>query len=272
MRSKYTGPLRAVVFDWAGTVLDYGSRAPVLAVMRTFADHGVPVTTEEARGPMGMAKRDHIMALFALPRVRDAWAGVHGEPPGEGDVEQLYKSFIGTQQSFLVENAGLIPGCLDTIAACRDRGLALGSSTGYTAALMELIVPAARRQGLVFDAVLCADDVPQGRPAPWMCLENAKRLGVYPMEAIVVVDDTPVGVAAGLNAGMWTVGVVKSGNSVGLTEAEFQALSLEEQQSRLQAGRQQLLAAGAHLVVDTVAELPAALDQIELHLAQGLTP
>src|SRR5688572_27703698 len=127
MRSKYTGPLRAVVFDWAGTVLDYGSRAPVLAVMRTFADHGVPVTSEEARGPMGMAKRDHIVALFEMSRVRDAWTIVHGKPPGEPDVERLYKSFIETQRGFLVENAELIPGCLSAIAACRDRCLALGS-------------------------------------------------------------------------------------------------------------------------------------------------
>jgi phosphonoacetaldehyde hydrolase len=99
--------------------------------MRTFADHGVPVSTEEARGPMGMAKRDHIMALFAMPRVRDTWTSAHGKPPGEPDVERLYLAFIGTQRGFLVANAELIPGCLETIAACRARNLALGSSTGY---------------------------------------------------------------------------------------------------------------------------------------------
>ena len=68
---SYRGPLRAVIFDWAGTVLDYGSRAPVRAVMRTFGDHGVPVTSDEARGPMGMAKRDHIAALLEAPRIRE---------------------------------------------------------------------------------------------------------------------------------------------------------------------------------------------------------
>jgi phosphonoacetaldehyde hydrolase len=137
---------------------------------------------------------------------------------------------------------------------------------------MDLLVPAARRQGLEFDAVVCADDIPQGRPAPWMCLEAAKRLGVYPVHALVAVDDTPVGIEAGLNAGMWTIGIVKSGNSVGLAEGEFDALSADKQHSLLAAGAKQLHDAGAHFLIDTVADLPMALDQIDQSLSEGLTP
>jgi phosphonoacetaldehyde hydrolase len=269
---RYRGPLRAVLFDWAGTVLDYGSRAPVIAVMQTFESLGVPVNVEEARGPMGMAKLDHLRAMLAMPRVAEAWRQSHGADPTEKSVDRVYEAFLATQADVIAAHCELIPGCLATIEDCRRRGLRLGSSTGYTSSLMKLVMAAAAKQGLTFDAMLCADDVPAGRPAPWMCLENARQLGVYPVQAIVAVDDTTVGIEAGLNAGMWTVGVAKSGNLVGLSLAELNRLSPAEQQTRVVAAKRKLDATGAHFVVDSVADLPSVLDTIEAELRDGATP
>jgi phosphonoacetaldehyde hydrolase len=68
------GPrIRLVVFDWAGTTVDHGSRAPVAAFVRAFAGHGVEVTPDEARGPMGLHKRDHIRAMLQMPAVARRW-------------------------------------------------------------------------------------------------------------------------------------------------------------------------------------------------------
>ena len=61
--------LRAAIFDWAGTVIDHGSLAPMGAFVKAFGEFGVTIAIEEARGPMGMAKRPHIAALMALPRI-----------------------------------------------------------------------------------------------------------------------------------------------------------------------------------------------------------
>lgn len=260
---RYRGPLIAAVFDWAGTVVDYGSRAPVQALTHTFAEFGVPVTIDEARGPMGRAKRDHIQAILDLPRVAESWRKEQRRLADQAAVDVLYRTFLQTQIQFLAGNSQLIPGCLDAMAWCRQRGMSLGSSTGYTRDLMAHIVPAAREQGLEFDAVVCADDVSAGRPAPWMCLENARRLEAFPVGAIVAVDDTPVGIEAGLNAGMWTVGVSQSGNLVGLSESELGALDAAERRRRIDAASRALRQAGAHVVIPTVAELPAALEQIE---------
>jgi phosphonoacetaldehyde hydrolase len=264
--------LRAAIFDWAGTVIDFGSRAPVLAVTTTFADFGVPITSDEARGPMGMSKRDHLQAVLALPRVADRWRQMQGELPTEQAIDHLYRAFLATQTELLVAHSEIIPGCLAAIGDCRARGLQLGSSTGYTRELMALLTPAAKRQGLDFDAVVCADDVPAGRPAPWMCLENARRLGVYPMASVVAVDDTSVGIEAGVNAGMWTVGVARSGNLVGLSAEEFAQLPASDQQSRVQRATAHLHLAGAHFVVETVADLPGVLDQIDDALRSGAAP
>lgn len=266
------GPLKAVIFDWAGTLLDYGSRAPVLAVVSVFRSFDVPVTIDEARGPMGMAKRDHLRTMLEMPRIGAAWQQVHGVPYDEQAIDRLYARFLETQMSFLADHATLIPGALEAVADCRRRGMKVGSTTGYTRELMEVIVPAAKRQGLEVDAMYCASDFAEGRPAPWMSFENARVLGVYPMSAIVKVDDTTVGVEEGLNAGMWSVGLAKSGNMVGLSESELAALDPAEQASKLASARERMTACGAHFVIDSVAELPAVLDAIAGLLAQGRTP
>jgi phosphonoacetaldehyde hydrolase len=271
-RRRYPGPLRAVIFDWAGTIVDYGSRAPVLAVMKVFEDCGVPVTTAEARGPMGMAKLDHIKAIFAMPRVHDAWKARHGHDPNDQTVNEVYTRFLASQLDVLVDSSAPIPGAVDALNYCRSRNLKLGSSTGYTAALMKPLLAAANSSGLQVDSVVCADDVPHGRPAPWLCLENARRLNVYPMVAVVAVDDTAVGIQAGVNAGMWTIGIAKSGNGVGLSEAELAALPPAEQAALVVASARILIEAGAHLVIDSVTDLPAALQQIEAWLAAGVGP
>jgi phosphonoacetaldehyde hydrolase len=271
-RRPYRGPLKAVIFDWAGTVVDYGSRAPVLAVMQAFSAHDVPISVVEARGPMGMAKRDHLREVLAVPRVRDQWRKVHGQTPDEATIDRIYSGFLAMQARMLVDYAQLIPGCLEAVEHCRRAGMKIGSSTGYTRELMDVLEPVVHRLGFQPDAMVCTTDVPAGRPAPWMCLENARRLDVYPMEAIVKVDDTIVGVEAGLNAGMWTIGVARSGNLVGLSEDELGALSPGEQASRVAAAYERLYAGGAHLVIDTVADLPAALDALSRRLGQGAAP
>ncbi len=268
----YQGPLRAVVLDWAGTTVDFGSRAPVLAVMEAFRRSEVPVTLEQARGPMGMAKRDHLRAMIEMPEVRNRWRQVHGRAPTSEDVDRLYAKFLPLQKEILGSNSQLIRGCLEAVDKCRSMGIAIGTSTGYTQELMDVLVPLARSQGFAPDAIVCASDVSPGRPAPWMCFENARRLGVYPMEAIVKVDDTTVGIEAGLNAGMWTVGIARSGNLVGLSEDELNKLLPEEQGKRVRAATEELFRCGAHFVIDTIAELPGALSQIGGCLRQGARP
>lgn len=267
-RPGYRGPLQAVILDWAGTVLDFGSCAPVAAVMEAFRSLDVPITLEQARAPMGKAKREHILAIFQVPEVAERWQSIHSSEI-EAGVQSVYDQFLPIQQRVLSNHADLIPGCLETIEHCRQRGMKIGSSTGYTRELMEILVPIAAEQGYRPDAILCAGDVSPGRPAPWMCLENARQLGISPLRSLMKVDDTVVGIEAGLNAGMWTVGVAASGNLVGLTLKDFEALEPEERDHRVADARQELLSAGAHVVVDTIADLPAAMDAIESELATG---
>jgi phosphonoacetaldehyde hydrolase len=240
--------------------------------MEAFRRSDVPVTLEQARGPMGMAKRDHLRVMLEMSDVSNRWHRVFGHTPTADDVERLYNRFLPLQKEVLTNNSQLIPGCLEAVEKCRSQGIAIGSSTGYTSELMDVLVPLARAQGYKPDAIVCASDVSPGRPAPWMCFENARRLGVYPMEAIVKVDDTVVGIEAGLNAGMWTVGIAASGNLVGLSEGEFRALEADERARRIEAATAELDRCGAHYVIQTIADLASAIEQIGGELAAGYAP
>jgi len=265
-------PLRAVVLDWAGTIVDHGSRAPVEAFRELFRRRGVPISVEESRAPMGMEKRDHIGAILAMPRVADAWRQTHRRDASDTDLVAMYDEFLPVQRELLAHHADVIDGVLPTIAACRQRGLRIGSSSGYAAPLMDELVRLTRAAGLQLDAVVAATDVPKGRPAPWMIYKNMERLDVYPPASIVTVDDTTVGIEAGLNAGTWCIGVIETGNLFGVASGELAQLSAEERAARRATGERTMLDAGAHYAIASVAALPGVLDAIAERLAAGERP
>lgn len=270
--TRYTGPVRAVVLDWAGTAVDYGSLGPAAVFVAVFRRHEVAVTVEEARRFMGREKKDHIRAMCALPEIAARWRRAHGAAPGDDAVEALYADTEPMMVAAVARHAEPIPGLLETVAALRRRGIRIGSTTGYTAPMMDVLVPAARERGYAPDAVVCASEVPAGRPFPWMCLLNAIRLQVHPMEAMVKVGDTLADVAEGLNAGMWTVGLTRSGNELGLSREETEALDPVALESRLGAIGRRYREAGAHCTAPGIWDLLPVIDEIEGRLARGERP
>jgi phosphonoacetaldehyde hydrolase len=264
--------LKAVIFDWAGTMIDFGSRAPMGVFVETFAKFGVDITIAEARGPMGKPKRDHIAELVAAPRIAQAWAERHGHIPTDADIDRIYDVFLPMNAAVIADHSALIAGVADVVRALRERGLKIGSTTGYTRDLMARVLPLAAQQGYAPDNLVCAGDLPAGRPTPLMIYRCFADLGVYPPSAVIKVDDTAPGIAEGLAAGTWTVGIAVSGNEVGLSEDEWRALPADEQHTRAEVARAKLYAAGAHIVIDTVADLLPVVDEIERRLGEGETP
>lgn len=269
---RYTGPLQGIVLDWSGTTVDYGCFAPAVVFVELFRDFGVPISIGEARGPMGTYKRDHIRQLLYAPAITERWQAAHGRLPTDADVQAMFEAFTPRQIQTIADYADLIPGVKETIDTCRQRGLKIGSCTGYTHAMMEPLLPEVTKRGYQPDALVCPDDVAAGRPAPWMCFQNAMLLNIYPMEALVKIGDTEVDIIEGLNAGMWTIGLAKTGNELGLTEAEANALDTVDLKQRLDTVYRKLYHAGAHYVVDSLADILPILDHIEARLAAGEKP
>jgi phosphonoacetaldehyde hydrolase len=271
-RRSYQGPLRALILDWAGTTVDYGCFAPVAVFIEVFRRQGVTVTPQQARGPMGLAKRDHILTLAALPEVEAQWQSVHGRPCTQGDIDAMYRDSVPLQADSVANYATLIPGTNEVVAESRARGMKIGSCTGYSRPIMNRLLPVAEQQGYVPDAVILPDDVPAGRPLPWMIFQNLIAMQVYPLAACVKVGDTLTDIEEGLNAGVWSVGLTRSGNELGLREAEADALDPSDLRHRLLNIERRMRQAGAHDVIETIADLPAALDRIEQRVARGEQP
>lgn len=269
---RYLGPLRAVVLDWAGTTVDYGCRAPVATFLQAFAESGVPITTAEARAPMGMGKWQHIQAITQTEAVATRWEAVHGKRPDETDVDRLYERFLPLQVETVEKYSDVIGGVVETVAALRARGLAIASTTGYPREVMDVVARVAREQGFEPDVTICAGETPAGRPGPFMALQALVKLSISPVQAVVKIGDTAVDIAEGLNGGMWSVGLAVTGNEVGLSAAEFAALADEERSRLSKLAEEALFGAGAHYVVDSLADILPVLDSIEERLAAGETP
>jgi len=264
--------VKAVIFDWAGTVVDYGSRAPMGAFVETFEQFGVPITIDEARGPMGMAKRPHIAALMALPRVAQAWAERHGHTPTDADIDAVYDVFVPKNIAVAASYSAVIPGVAEVVSALREDDIRIGTTTGYTREIIDQIVPGAAAQGFAPDSIVCTGDTPEGRPSPYMIYRTLPQLGVWRAKDVIKVDDTEVGIEEGLNGGTWTVGVAVSGNAFGMSEAEVKALPADEFAARRRAAIDKLKAAGAHYVIDSVADLMPVVHDIDARLARGERP
>lgn len=249
----------AILFDWAGTTVDFGSRAPVEVFKALFLRRGVELTDQQVREPMGLAKDSHIAALLGMPPVRSDWERRFGVSPNEQDVAAMYAEFLPLQERILQTRTRLIPGVAEAVRQLRDSGLRIGATTGYVRSLMEIAEPLAKAAGYAPEVNVCADDVARGRPAPDMNLLALERLGLKDPARAIAVDDTPVGIQAGKAAGMLTIAVTLTGNSLGLDEAELAAMSAAEQEAAHAQIGQHFAAVGADCVVRSVAEIPALL-------------
>lgn len=252
---------KIIVLDWAGTTVDFGSFAPVTAVIKAFEDFGLSPTLAETRAPMGLAKKAHLARMLAGERLAQAWAEKFGQRPGESEVSQVYARFEPALMDVLGDHTDLLPGVAETVARLRSLGLAIGSTTGYSRAMMEVVTPAARAAGYAPDSIVCPDEAGGfGRPYPYMLWRAVEKLGEESISKVVKVGDTLADIAEGLNAGCHSLGVIAGSSLLGLTRAELEALSDSEKKLRFESVRAQYLAAGATGVLDDLTALPGWLE------------
>ena len=271
-RTAYTGPVQGVVLDWAGTAVDFGCMGPVEVFRESFHLFDIDISVSEVRQFMGLMKKDHIRHLCRLPAVSARWRDKFGQLPDEADVEALYAETEPMMVSSIARYSDPVPGLLETVDELRKSGIRIGSSTGYTRQMMEILIPAARRKGYSPDAIVCSTDTPAGRPYPWMCFQNAIQLQIYPMEAMVKIGDTITDIEEGLNAGMWTIGLTKSGNSLGLSLDETDRLDPEILKSRLSEIEISMREAGAHYVAEGIWACLPIIRDINRRLYRGEQP
>lgn len=250
-----------VVFDWAGTTVDFGSCAPAAAFTKIFARHGVQVTDAVSRGPMGSNKRDHLTEMLRTPEVSSRWREVHNRDWTIRDVDMMYEEFIPVQLEAIDQNSALVPGLLPTCESLRQRGLRIGGTTGYFRQAADRVANLAAEAGFCPDVNFCADDVPEGRPAPWMIYRVMESQRVYPPSRVVNVGDTIADIKAGLSAGCWSVGVCDSSSMTGLSLDRYRELSNATRNEILETTAETFWSAGCHAVIKSIGELPNLIDE-----------
>ncbi len=271
---SYRGKVKALVLDWSGTTADAYVVAPAVVFVEVFKKQGVEISMAEARGPMGLRKDLHIKALTEVPEIRERWKGVHGKYPDQGDVDAMFADFVPMQLDCLRNYTDLLPGVAEVTQRLQAQGIKIGSSTGFTRAMVDILEEEAAKQGYRPDASVAGDEVIHGaRPGPFMVYRNLDMLGVYPIESVIKVDDTVSGVGEALNAGCWGVGVVRHSNYMDVDTPEQGAqLSDEEIARRMAKTRDILEKTGAHYVIDSLADIEPVIEDVNVRLARGEKP
>jgi len=257
--------IKAVIFDWAGTTIDYGSFAPIKGFIDGFKSIGIDITNEMARKPMGLLKLDHTRAIAAMLV----------EPLTEEQILMAYKVFEETLLANIEQHCDIKDHVVETVSALRRQGIKIGSTTGYTSQMMELVLPKAAEQGYSPDYCIASDQVAKGRPYPYMIQNNLRQFDISNPKEAVKVGDTPVDIEEGKNAGCWTVGVIMGSSELGLTRRELAVLSADPQspladelEKRKDAVRAAYHKAGADYIINDINELLDVIQDINLTISR----
>lgn len=265
--------IEGVIFDWAGTTVDFGCFAPVNVFIDIFKNAGIEVTMEEAREPMGMLKIDHIRAMLTMPRISALWEQKYGRVFNEQDIENLYAEFEPALLSSLKEYTDPIPGVVETVHTLRSQGLKIGSTTGYTQSMMDVVVPHAKNKGYSPDFYITPDGTNSlGRPYPYMVYHNMEELKLSASWKVIKVGDTTSDIKEGVSAGVWSVGVLIGSSEMGLSLEEFNALSDEEKKSIISKTAESFIQNGADFTIQSISELPQLIEKINSLIGEGKRP
>lgn len=247
-----------IIFDWAGTTVDYGCFAPVQAFIEAFLAFGVKPTVTEVRRPMGLSKLEHIRTLLQMAGIRKQWMKVHGMPPSEEDAQAIYRIFEDKLFAVLPRYTELKPGVAETVRQLRARGLKIGSTTGYTDQMMEVVAPEAEKRGYAPDVWFSPSSTGEkGRPYPYMIFKNMEVLRLKNVRKILKVGDTAADIIEGKNAGVCSAAIVIGSSEMGLSEAEYEALLSIEKEQVCQKTADAFIRAGADQVFNTMSDLLA---------------
>lgn len=256
--------IEAVIFDWAGTTVDFGSFAPVQAFIEAFKKFGVEPTVQEVRQPMGMLKWNHIDTMMKMPRIALEWEKTHGKASAKQDVDAVYKASETSILGILENFAEPKPFVLDAVKELRERGIKIGSTTGYTDEMMQIVVPKAKENGYSPDFYCTPNSVNNmGRPYPYMIFKNFEALQLTDVASVIKVGDTVSDIQEGKHAGLISVGVIEGSSVMSLSEAKFNALTDEEKALEYNRVENIYINSGADYVIKNMSELIMLIKKLE---------
>lgn len=255
--------IKCVIFDWAGTVVDFGSYAPVKAFKDSFEAFNIKVSDKEIREPMGMLKWNHIEAVLKMPNISEQWLSVYGRNWDKNDVDMVYDKSEKTIMSILHNYANLKPYVLETIKMLKQKGIKIGSTTGYTNEMMEVIAPIAEKNGYKPDIWFSPNSVNNfGRPYPYMIFKNLEHLNILSVNEVVKIGDTIADIKEAKNAGVIAIGIIEGSSLMGLSQEEFENMSELEIEKICNNVEKEYFSNGADYVIKNLSELEVLIESL----------
>ena len=271
---RYKGKVQAVILDWSGTTADAYVVAPAVVFVEVFKRQKVEISMVEARGPMGLRKDLHIKALTEVDEIKERWKKIHGKYPEQSDVDRMFADFVPLQLDCLRKYTTLLPGVAEVTQRLQKQGIKIGSTTGFVRSMVDILEEDAAKQGYKPDASVAGDEVTNGaRPSPHMVYKNLDMLNITPIQSVVKVDDTTSGVGEAVNAGCWGIGVTRYSNYMDVdTPEDGKKLSEDEIKKRVAKTKDILEKAGAHYILESLADIEPVIEDINKRLARGERP
>jgi len=260
--------VNGVIFDWSGTAIDFGSMAPAIAFSDIFKKFRIDVSMEKIRSYMGLPKIDHIKKLLETKEIKEQWEILYKRSPTEEDIKELYHLFTEVLMDLLPQYSKPIDGVVELVNALKKEKIKIGSTTGYSREMMKVVLDESKKYGYCPDCIVTPDEVPAGRPFPWMCYLNMIKLEIFPAETVIKVGDTISDITEGVSAGMWSVGIIKGSNELGLSEEMIDGLSKNELFKKYEEIRKKFLESGAHYVLYDISELEQLINIINIRLSK----
>ena len=271
---RYKGKVQAVILDWSGTTADAYVVAPAVVFVEVFKRQKVEISMVEARGPMGLRKDLHIKALTEVDEIKERWKKIHGKYPEQSDVDRMFADFVPLQLDCLRKYTTLLPGVAEVTQRLQKQGIKIGSTTGFVRSMVDILEEDSAKQGYKPDASVAGDEVTNGaRPSPHMVYKNLDMLNITPIQSVVKVDDTASGVGEAVNAGCWGIGVTRYSNYMDVdTPEDGEKLSEVEIKKRVAKTKDILEKAGAHYILESLADIEPVIEDINKRLARGERP
>ncbi len=271
---RYKGKVQAVILDWSGTTADAYVVAPAVVFVEVFKRQKVEISMIEARGPMGLRKDLHIKALTEVDEIKERWKKIHGRYPEQSDVDRMFADFVPLQLDCLRKYTTLLPGVAEVTQRLQKQGIKIGSTTGFVRSMVDILEEDSAKQGYKPDASVAGDEVTNGaRPSPHMVYKNLDMLNITPIQSVVKVDDTASGVGEAVNAGCWGIGVTRYSNYMDVdTPEDGKKLSEDEIKKRVAKTKDILEKAGAHYILESIADIEPVIEDINKRLARGERP
>lgn len=193
-----------VVFDMAGTTIQAADQVPA-AFRQAFEPFGVTLSEEEIASVRGRSKREAISDL--LPR---HLSSVERQQLSTEVYSHFQRTLIKRYESQGVEP---VDGADGTFQWLKTRGVKVALSTGFDRELAALLLRMVG-WGKSIDVVVCNEDVPRGRPAPYLVFRAMEWAGCECVHRVAVVGDTVSDLQAAYNAGArWRIGVLSGAHS-----------------------------------------------------------